>query len=220
MSSRVNALPDRLGRGSRGLAAGIVGVGLLLAGCGGDDGNGGPRPDRDRARAPGRSSAVTIEQRGGPGAVPFLHVVSSTDSAFLARGFPKVNGSATLVRERIRAGDYTLSSWVRRRSGSSSLGPRADRCTAPLRVPPATAVSATIVRHRGEPCYVAVRYIAFVDLLDLDLDTASVATKRRGFELRVVRRDGRALPHTLDLRFDRVNVAVENGHVTAVSGIY
>ena len=49
---------------------------------------------------------------------------------------------------------------------------------------------------------------------------ARAATRRHGFELRVIRRNGRGLLVTGDRILTRVNVAVRSGRVTRVVGLF
>ena len=66
---------------------------------------------------------------------------------------------------------------------------------------------------------------AFVPVRDravrgLPTKRARELVARRGCEMRVVKRDGRDLIVTDDLSVPRVNVAVRDGHVVRVTGIY
>jgi hypothetical protein len=56
-------------------------------------------------------------------------------------------------------------------------------------------------------------------VVGLPEDDAIAAAEAEGWELRVVNRDGEDLPVTMDLRPNRVNVAVIDGEVTEVLSI-
>ena len=54
------------------------------------------------------------------------------------------------------------------------------------------------------------------DLVGMDEDGAAEHAAAHGATVRVIERDGRSLPMTMDFREDRVNVAVADGRVVAV----
>jgi hypothetical protein len=68
----------------------------------------------------------------------------------------------------------------------------------------------------GEPPRGRVDAMGFIGMT---LKGAVGAAKREGCEVRVVVEDGEELPINLDLRHDRINVAIEAGQVVAMDGI-
>ncbi len=57
------------------------------------------------------------------------------------------------------------------------------------------------------------------DVLGLRFEEAERLAKDNACTVRMVQRDGQGLPVTKDLRFNRINVAVDDGVVTAVASI-
>lgn len=51
-------------------------------------------------------------------------------------------------------------------------------------------------------------------LLGKTLSTAEAVALKRGFTIRVLKKDGKAIITTCDICSDRMNVAIENGIVT------
>jgi hypothetical protein len=54
------------------------------------------------------------------------------------------------------------------------------------------------------------------DLVGMDEDAAGAHATAHGASLRVIERDGRSLPMTMDYRESRLNVTVADGRVAAV----
>jgi len=145
-------------------------------------------------------------------------VTRAPDGTAIASGMAQTDGRHVMMRRRLWAGDYTLTARIAAAKGAIRTG--GDRCSGALRVPPAAAVTATVVGGAAGPCFIRVGYVSFADLAGRTVAAASTAARRRGFQLRVVRRNGLPLPHTEDLRYDRVNVAVVGGRVRGIKGIY
>ena len=58
------------------------------------------------------------------------------------------------------------------------------------------------------------------ELIGLKLDEAEAQAKSRGCSVRVVEEDGEPLVGTSDLRPDRINVAIADGKVARIDGVY
>ncbi len=55
-----------------------------------------------------------------------------------------------------------------------------------------------------------------LEVINKTVDEAQSVAKSKGCIVRVVQEDGNALIHTMELRSNRINVAVENGIVKSV----
>ena len=63
--------------------------------------------------------------------------------------------------------------------------------------------------------------VAEEDVVGLTVEQAQQVARQQGCnKIRVIQRDGKDLPVTLDFQTDRLNVAVEDGKVTGVDGVY
>ena len=63
--------------------------------------------------------------------------------------------------------------------------------------------------------------VAADDVVGLTVDQAKAVALEQGCEeIRVIERDGKHLPTTMDFRVDRLNVAVTDGKVTSIDGVY
>jgi hypothetical protein len=202
---------------------------VAATGCGGepDDPAQGPRGRPADERGP-REDAVLVVSEGpartarryADGAVPHVRVVGPDGGVLVNREFRGTPAGGELTTVRLRLGRYTLESYVLPRSAAGRLGDPADHCRAEIVPERLEVLRATIRRAAGRPCEIAVRSESFEVLVGEPVEEASSIARSRGFTLRTVARDGEELVVTQDLRLDRVNVAVEDGAVTAVRGFF
>lgn len=138
-----------------------------------------------------------------------------------------VRGRVPVFSRVVEPGDYRVVSYQRPCDGNCSfLDPPVDRCAATVHVPGGETLFATIVLAQEGGCTVpsgtrrANRRWARSHLPWMRTKRARAATRARGLELRVIRRNGRDLFRTDDRILTRVNIAVRSGRVTRVVGLF
>jgi len=138
-----------------------------------------------------------------------------------------VRGRVPVFSRAVEPGDYRVVSYRRPCDGNCSfLDPPVDRCEATVHVPGGETLFATIVLAQEGGCTIpsgtqhANRRWARAHLRGVRTKRARAATRARGLELRVIRRNGRDLFRTDDRILTRVNVAVRSGRVTRVVGLF
>ena len=221
---------------------------LALAACAeersGTARSGEPRATRLIIRESLPAMPVYIE-----GSVSFLRVVQTGSGEVLADGRAtdgvQVRGRDALFSRAVEPGEYRLVSYQRSCNGNCGiLDPPSDRCDATVRVPAGDTLTATVVLGQNGGCTVRerselaptaatpqtaaqvkkahrknVRW-ARAQLPGMPEARARAAAKARGLDLRAVRRDGLSLVLTDDYVLTRVNVELQSGRVTRVTGLF
>jgi hypothetical protein len=124
------------------------------------------------------------------------------------------------LRRRLAPGGYTVRAWHRTGCGASCLDEPSPSCRRTVRIVSGRTARLTVLPSfgSGERCRIMAG--TFEDFVGLETGAAGDLARIRGFAFRVVERDGEPLAVTEDFSTSRLNVAVADGRVTRVVGLF